>query len=351
MSEIQKVTTPGQRFMASMNKISGIIQDVLPGRGSVKSFMGRAFIYAQHKPDILNCNEKSLMNALLCCAQTGLALDPRGNMAHIIPYWSNKEGCKIANLIIGYQGYIDLMYRCAKVVDVNPQIVYQGDDFDYDLGTNAHIVHRPHWLNLRSDGKGAPVEVAEAAYCILTFENGMKKFEVMHKYDIERIRDTVKYYDPNDAGHMWNKHWRSMWKKTVIRAMVKYVPHAPEMAFTLDMDRRAGEGLEQKPDVGIAEEIKQANTVPTKAQALEEQLVSSPAEWGAFGARLSKYRVDAGISTENAAVILKLTDAQLFDLESGGVYLPSSGDPSENLIDFAMECGINPADILELLPT
>lgn len=342
--------TPAQNFMNSMNKISSIIQDVLPGRGSVKAFIGRAFIYAQHNPNILQCTEKSLMNALLCCAQTGLSLDPRGNMAHIIPYYSKKENGKVANLIVGYQGYIDLMYRCANVVDVNPQIVYQGDEFDYDLGTNANIKHRPHWLDQRNDGKGAPIEVADAAYCILTFKNGMKKFEVMHKYDIEAIRNTVKYYDPNDASHMWNKHWRSMWKKTVIRRMVKYVPHTPEMAFSLDMDRRAGEGLEQKPDLDVAEEIKQVQEASTKAEQLESQVASTDADWGAFGARLSKYRVDGNISTERAAKILKLTDGQLFDLESGGPYLPQSGDMYDNLTDFATACGVNPADILELLP-
>lgn len=286
----QKAITPAARFMKNMQNLKAIFDDVIPGRGSSKAFMARAFVYAQHNPKILNCSEKSLMNALLCCAQTGLVLDPRGNMAHIIPYNVRGKGLT-ANLIIGYQGYIDLMYRCADVVDVRPEIVYQGDEFDYDLGTDPVIVHRRNWLKLRNDGKGAPIEIPEAAYCVLTFKNGMKKFEVMHKWDIEGIRDSVKYYDPEDDSHIWNKHWRSMWKKTVIRAMVKYVPHTPEIAFTLDMDRRAGDGLEQEPDLNVAEEIKSAEQVETKTEALNSQIPGSDQEWAVFGARLAKFRI------------------------------------------------------------
>jgi len=342
MNEIQQ--TPAQHFLTSLRKLKGIFTDVIPGNGTAEAFIAQAYIYAKHNPNILNCSEASLINALMCCAQTGLNLNPQGNLAHIVPYKGQ------AKLIIGYQGYIDLMYRCAGVIDVDAQIVYAGDEFEYERGTRPFIKHRPRWQDLRSDTKGEYIEVREAAYCIITFRNGFKKFEVMHKYQIERIRDSIRHYKKNDPEHMWNKHPDSMWRKTAIRSTVKYVPHTPQLALALDLDRREEDGEPQIIELGDVTKPADPEHEVSRAKKVEDALRSEPADWGVFGATITKARVDAGVSTYKAAELLMLNDEELFNVESGAKYEPRGGDRYTNITKFAEACGLDPAGLLDLMP-
>jgi len=348
LDQRQEPLPPARRFLNSMQQMAGMLKDVIPGAGTAESFIAQAYIYAKHNPKILNCTEASLANTLMACAQTGLNLNPQGNLAHIVPFKGQ------AQLIIGYQGYIDLMFRCAGVIDVDPQIVYVGDEFEYERGTRPYIKHRPHWQDRLGDAseehRQGPVEIPAAAYCIISFRNGFKKFEVLHKYQIERIRDGIRHYKKNDPDHMWNKNTIPMWRKTAIRATVKYVPHTPQLALAMDLDRRYEDGEEQIVDVGLEEEIRKQESKPTKAERVEDEIKTQDAEWGVFGARITKFRVDSGLSTYKTAEILKLDEEQLFEVESGAKYEPRDGDKYENLTNFASACGVDVGELLDLLP-
>ena len=60
------------------------------------------------------CEPTSVLGALMTCAQLGLRPAVLGH-AWPLPFWDNRSKCYKAQLVIGYQGYIELGHRSGKL--------------------------------------------------------------------------------------------------------------------------------------------------------------------------------------------------------------------------------------------
>ncbi len=54
--------------------------------------------------------------------------------AYLIPY--NNKGAMECQFQIGYKGLIDLSYRNPQMQIISAQVVYENDEFEYELGLN-----------------------------------------------------------------------------------------------------------------------------------------------------------------------------------------------------------------------
>ena len=61
--------------------------------------------------------------------------------AYLIPY--NNKGVMECQFQIGYKGLIDLSYRNPQMQIISAQAVYENDVFEYELGLNPKLEHRP----------------------------------------------------------------------------------------------------------------------------------------------------------------------------------------------------------------
>ncbi len=207
-----------------------------------EKFVRLALTTIRKTPKLAEATVPSLLGALMTCSQLGL--EPGGPLGHayLIPYENRKDGTVEAQLIIGYRGYIDLMYRSDRLAAVAAFAVYQADDFYFELGTNAHLIHRPEL-----DDRGELV----AVYAIAELVSGSKPFDVLSKANVDarrqRSRGAASQYSP------WNTDYEAMARKTAIRQIFRWLPSSVEFQAAVSADgatfMEIPDRLDDVPDV------------------------------------------------------------------------------------------------------
>lgn len=208
-------------------------------------------------PKLAQASIPSLIGAFLSCSALGLEPNTALQHAYLIPFeiykWNpqtrQREYARTdVNLVIGYRGYIDLIYRGGKVKDIHCDVVWPGDEFSYEFGSSQHLRHKRAGT---ADHSGEP----DFAYMYARLNDGGEVFEVMTKAEVHALRarsqgfqTAMKAYDDarstgkdpakdkrySDAP--WIRDPVAMWRKTALRAGQKYLPQSIEIATAMMMD-------------------------------------------------------------------------------------------------------------------
>lgn len=225
----------------------------LPRHLTPERFTRVALTAINRTPKLADCTRESLFQCLLDLSALGL--EPDGRRAHLIPYGNT------CTLIIDYKGLVELVMRSGEVSSIHADVVCEEDKFTYDLGEI-----KKHTINFK-----APRGLPYAAYCIVRMKDGTTKCEVMHRDEVEHIRNRSR------AGKSgpWVTDWNEMAKKTVFRRCSKWLPFSPEIREAMEKDD------EQVIDVApISEtprplfrkrEEKQAEATTTTAEAASSE--------------------------------------------------------------------------------
>lgn len=172
----------------------------------------------------------TVAQAILKATQRGLEID--GRQGHLVPFFNSKKRCMEAQFIPGYQGLIDLAYRHPSVGAIWAEVVYDTDEFHYELGLDRTLRH------IRNDEiQGTNIV---AAYAVCKMKNSDDKtFVVLRKRHIDKIRAFSR--TSSDPGSVWNLHPEAMWKKSAIRQLVNYIPQSAELQDLLNFENDATE--------------------------------------------------------------------------------------------------------------
>jgi TonB-linked SusC/RagA family outer membrane protein/phage RecT family recombinase len=155
-------------------------------------------------------NPSSLFASILHCAELGLSPSEMAGEFYFIPY----NG--IIKPILGYKGLTALMLRNQGVQLIYAETVHRADTFEYELGLEPKLVHKP-LDNVRNSSTLTHV------YAVAKLSNGEKVFKVMSVQEIMGIMATMKqnntlYFDDKKDPMMW------MPRKTVIKQLAKLLP-------------------------------------------------------------------------------------------------------------------------------
>lgn len=170
-------------------------------------------------PDLANADPTSIVLAVLEAAQLGL--EPTGSLSRA---WLVTYG-KQAQLMIGYQGLVDLARRSGEVSKVSSRVVYEGDDFAVTYGTTEGIHHIP--MLETSD----PTKITHV-YAIATLRTGDTVFDVMTKAQVDAIRARSRSGNKGP----WVSDFGEMARKTVVRRLVKSLPLTAEAIEAIERD-------------------------------------------------------------------------------------------------------------------
>lgn len=122
--------------------------------------------------------------------------------------------------IVGYEGLVELMYRAGAISSVIAEVVYANDQFDYQPGLHERPVHKIDW---DADDRGA----LRLAYAYAIMKDGAtSKVVVLNKVDIARIKKSSQGSDSQYSP--WVNHEASMWLKSSVRQLAKWVPTSAE---------------------------------------------------------------------------------------------------------------------------
>lgn len=166
----------------------------------------------------------SFLAALMNAAQLGLEPNTPLGQAYLIPF--NNKGTMECQFQIGYKGLIDLGYRNPQMQIISAQAVYENDIFEYELGLNPKLEHRPA---LRDRGE------VRLFYGLFKLVNGGFGFEVMSKEAVDSYaKEYSKSFDSSFSP--WKTNYEAMAKKTVIKQALKYAPIKADFRRALSTD-------------------------------------------------------------------------------------------------------------------
>lgn len=188
------------------------IEKALPSVITPERFTRMALSALNNTPKLKECSQISFLAAMMNAAQLGLEPNTPLGQAYLIPY--KNKGKLECQFQIGYKGMIDLVYRNEQVQMIQAQIVYENDYFEYELGLESRLIHRP-----ALDNRGEMTLV----YALFRLKNGGYGFEVMSREDI--IKYAEKYSQGiNSSYSPWKSNFEDMAKKTVIKRVLKFAP-------------------------------------------------------------------------------------------------------------------------------
>lgn len=202
-------------------------------------------------PQLGECEPLSLLGAMMTCASLGLMPNTPLGHAYLIPFKNTRKNITEVQLVVGYKGMIDLARRSGHIVNIHGDVVYEGDDFSFEYGSNQHLTHRPRGKRVN------PIY----AYCHAKLTDG-EAFVVLPWDEVMAIRDasqgykTAVKYGKKDSP--WIAHQHEMAAKTAVRSLFKYLPISIEMdggrlseALTADENRVDFAAFAAQPAEGL----------------------------------------------------------------------------------------------------
>ena len=153
-------------------------------------------------------NPASLFASILLCAELGLNPSADVGEFYFLPF-----GSKITP-ILGYKGVINLILRSGEISKLWSEIVYQDDEFEYELGLEPKLIHKPNHERTNKNVK--------YVYAVAKLTNGETMFKVMSKKEIMEIVEMSKYPNALYGSNKDPQGW--MYKKTVIKQLSKTLP-------------------------------------------------------------------------------------------------------------------------------
>ena len=188
------------------------IRKALPAVITPERFTRMALSAINNNPKLAECSPMSFLAALMNVAQLGLEPNTPLGQAYLIPF--QNKGILECQFQLGYKGLINLAYRNEQLQTIQAQCVYANDEFEYELGLNSKLFHKP--------ALGERGEMV-AVYALFKLQNGGYGFEVMSKQDVDSY---AKKYSKaiNSSFSPWKSAYTEMAMKTVIKRVLRYAP-------------------------------------------------------------------------------------------------------------------------------
>lgn len=194
---------------------------MLPAHVSEAKFRRTVLTALSENPKLYGCDKKSVLSACMRAANDGLL--PNAREAAIVPFNDKKRGVVVATYIPMVAGVYKLLRNSGELASIQSNVVYEQDVFDYALGDESRITHKPA---MGERGKAIGV------YAIALLKGGFSDREFMSFAEVERIRSFSRAKDEK----FWTQHWGEMARKTVVKRLAKRLPLSTDREYSRDDD-------------------------------------------------------------------------------------------------------------------
>ena len=220
--ETKKPASKADSIRVALEKMTSQFAAALPKHITPERLTRIALTTIRTNPKLMNCSMPSLLGAVMQAAQLGLEPNIMGQ-CYIIPYGSE------AQFQVGYLGLVELFYRTGVGQSLTREVVFENDEFEYELGLDMKLRHKPA---MKDRGK------AIGYYAIARLNNGGLNFAFMSVDDIEQhAKKYSKAYSYSSSP--WKSDFDAMAKKTVLKKVLKFMPKSVEIISTLQADEKS----------------------------------------------------------------------------------------------------------------
>ncbi len=216
-------------------KMKGEIARALPKHITADRMCRIALTALRTTKGLTECSVASVLGSIMSASQLGLEPNTPLGLCYLVPY---NAQCQ---LIIGYQGYLELARRSGLVSMPQAVLVRHGDLFRVKFGLYPDVQHEPAeddereqrpWTHVYAFAHSLPKDSAPPIFVVLT------RAQVMAR---KARSGAVKAKKPTP----WNTDEEAMALKTAIRALWRWLPKTAEMATASAFDEHAERGTAQ----------------------------------------------------------------------------------------------------------
>lgn len=211
----------------------------LPNMLTPDRFLRQAVTMFRSTPELLECEPLTVKAGLMAAAQLGLEPGSTLGQFWLIPFKDNKRKTKVAQIVIGYPGYITLADRAGITISARP--VFEGDEFEERAAPENELWHRPH------SSSHDPAKLV-ATYAIASHTDGRSAYWVCYRDELDEL--AAKY--GRHPGHPWKTNFVEMATKTPIRRIAKQLPMSAEQVVRATaFDSAIAQGIDARPDAAF----------------------------------------------------------------------------------------------------
>ena len=177
------------------------------------------------QPDLASCTLESLQLAVLDIYKIGLDPDRNKKLIYVIPFKDRETRKKIATIMIGVYGYIELMYK-AGLTNIIVMPVYENDEFDLlTTADGTTYTHKPYAVVGKKESGGVKGVLVSAM-----LPEGKNRID-FYAYD-----KLIKAKASAQTTKVWDKWEDEMLRKTAAKLFAKYIRLSPEMQYAIAID-------------------------------------------------------------------------------------------------------------------
>lgn len=202
----------------SLKLMSERLISALPSTITIRQFITTTLTACTIEPKLLSCDRHSLFLACMKCARDGLL--PDGREAALVPFNETQDdgpSRKVVTYIPMYGGLLKKVRNSGELASLSANAVYANDVFEYELGDNERIVHKP----FMGDKRGPII----AAYAIAKTKSGGIYRRVLNAEDARLL----KAFSKAKKGPWSGQFESEMWIKSAIRRLAKILPQSTDI--------------------------------------------------------------------------------------------------------------------------
>jgi recombination protein RecT len=224
MSNNLPAVATASQFKSFLDKLKPQLALALPKHLTADRMTRLAMSVFSSNPALAECRPHTIAASIMTAAQLGLEPNVNGQ-GYLIPY---KGTC---TFVPGWKGLVDLANRSGRCT-VWTGAVFVGDEFDYGLGDNPFIRHKP--------GDEDDPEKLLFVYAVGRIRGqDIPVIEVWSMRKIWRHRDR---YNKVGAKHYSNQQPEMYARKVPLLQVLKYMPQSIELTAALAAANAAEEG-------------------------------------------------------------------------------------------------------------
>ncbi|MCT7528784.1 recombinase RecT [Aliarcobacter cryaerophilus] len=246
---------------------------VLVGKDEAKTskFMSALVQLSQNK-NLIECKVDTIVDVGFQIVQAGLNPNPLFGQAYVVPF-KLKSGFTVAQLQVGYKGYIQLGYRAGWKFKAVP--VYKCDKFDYKFGGfEDDIVLEPNYeARNEDDGNwifknlvGVIVYAKDKDDYIVTEFVAFKKLEKLRLKSQNQVKDKLQY--------IWLDWAEEMYKAKALKYVVTRLPIEDDVQELISSE----DSVYKMEDAPVVKETKAKQNINDLNSLAIDVEVSAPKE-------------------------------------------------------------------------
>lgn len=231
---------PQPQLMGFLQQMRPEIERALPRHLQGDRFVRIVTTEINKNPMLAQSTPESFFGALLTAAALGLEIGVLGE-AYLVPYRNKRAGTVECQLIVGYQGLVDLFWRHPLAKGIDAQAVHENDHFVIKKGLAEDLDYRPAVTN-----RGKII----GYYAKAELSTGAAIFDFFTPEEIKTLRGGKVGTSGDIADPM-----RWMERKTALKQVLKLMPKSAELATALRADETIG-------SMAVGKAIAQGDALP-----------------------------------------------------------------------------------------